>query len=398
LDNPRFRGVSIQQVQHVVSVDEKGRLSIMRDRAEGGGLLIRANQGHSIEGVILEEQLLTRIDRAEDIPICVHGTSLAIWPSIRENGLHRMNRMHIHFAAGLPGVKGVVSGIRRDCQVLIYVDVALAMADGITFFRSSNNHNRSSTADARGRIQWKTERFSPAVKALWVPAPLSSVFRDSNPNFSSPWELSHKHTHTEKPVSNKGYWRLPVCSLTFPANGSKRFGPMEIIEFPTILMDARSLEVLDEFRAYVRPVRNPILTPFCTSLTGIQQLIDGAVSFEEALRRHTKFMRRNSCLPGQRRSCFFITCGDWDLKRMLPSQCELIGADMPEHFKTCANIKEVFREVVLSSPPRWRRESCGIPAMLSALRLKLEGRHHSGRDDCRNLVRIVQALCRRLGR
>ena len=37
--------------------------------------------------------------------------------SIRENGLHRMNRMHIHFAAGLPGVKGVVSGIRRDCQV-----------------------------------------------------------------------------------------------------------------------------------------------------------------------------------------------------------------------------------------------------------------------------------------
>ena len=63
-----------------VSVDEKGRLSIMRDRAEGGGLLIRANQGHSIEGVILEEQLLTRIDRAEDIPICVHGTSLAIWP------------------------------------------------------------------------------------------------------------------------------------------------------------------------------------------------------------------------------------------------------------------------------------------------------------------------------
>ena len=45
-----------------------------------------------------------------------------------------------------------------------------------------------------------------------------------------------------------------------------------MIEFPTVLMDAGSLEVLDEFRAYVRPVQNPTLTPFCTALTGIQQV------------------------------------------------------------------------------------------------------------------------------
>lgn len=47
---------------------------------------------------------------------------------------------------------------------------------------------------------------------------------------------------------------------------------MEIIEFPTVLIDAASLEVIDEFRVYVRPVRNPTLTPFCTSLTGIEQV------------------------------------------------------------------------------------------------------------------------------
>ena len=51
-----------------------------------------------------------------------------------------------------------------------------------------------------------------------------------------------------------------------------RFGPPEVIEFPTVLLDAASLEVVDEFRVYVRPVRNPVLTPFCTSLTGIEQV------------------------------------------------------------------------------------------------------------------------------
>lgn len=51
-----------------------------------------------------------------------------------------------------------------------------------------------------------------------------------------------------------------------------RFGPIEVIEFPTVLLDAASLEVVDEFRVYVRPVRNPTLTRFCTSLTGIEQV------------------------------------------------------------------------------------------------------------------------------
>ncbi|CAN0056248.1 unnamed protein product, partial [Sphacelaria rigidula] len=50
-----------------------------------------------------------------------------------------MNRTHIHFATGLPGDNGVISGMRAGCKVLIYVDVAAAMADGIRFFRSTNN-------------------------------------------------------------------------------------------------------------------------------------------------------------------------------------------------------------------------------------------------------------------
>ncbi|CAM9984590.1 unnamed protein product [Ectocarpus fasciculatus] len=179
------------------------------------------------------------------------------------------------------------------------------------------------------------------------------------------------------------------------------FGPMEVIEFPTVLVDAHSLKVLDDFRVYVRPVRHPILTPFCTSLTGIEQsTVDGGVLFAEALQLHTEFLRRNSCLPGQERSCLFVTCGNWDLKTMMPAQCKLIDAPVPPHFNSWANIKEVFKDVMYRAARQSQRrprgaKAGGMPAMLSALGLVLEGRHHSGLDDCRNIARIAIELCRR---
>lgn len=35
---------------------------------------------------------------------------------------------------------------------------------------------------------------------------------------------------------------------------------------------ARTLEVVDEFRSYVKPIWRPKLSEFCTSLTGITQV------------------------------------------------------------------------------------------------------------------------------
>lgn len=40
----------------------------------------------------------------------IHGSYLRLWPSIRSEGLSRMNRTHIHLALGLPGEDGVISG------------------------------------------------------------------------------------------------------------------------------------------------------------------------------------------------------------------------------------------------------------------------------------------------
>ncbi|CAN0109768.1 unnamed protein product, partial [Hapterophycus canaliculatus] len=118
---------------------EAGTDTSPQGTADGGRVFIRANQGHSVKGVVDEEQLLTRIEDAADVPVCVHGTDRRSWLSIRKEGLKCMKRTHIHFAPGLPGDTGVISGMRKSCKVFIYVDVAAAMSDGVPFFRSSNN-------------------------------------------------------------------------------------------------------------------------------------------------------------------------------------------------------------------------------------------------------------------
>jgi 2'-phosphotransferase len=49
-----------------------------------------------------------------------------------------MTRNHIHFAKGLPGDSGVISGMRSSAQVLIYLNVPLALQDGVPLLLSAN--------------------------------------------------------------------------------------------------------------------------------------------------------------------------------------------------------------------------------------------------------------------
>jgi 2'-phosphotransferase len=102
-------------------------------------LCIRANQGHSI-ALVDPELLLDRLTPQEimALPMMVHGTNLEAWSSIQTQGLKRMTRNHIHFAKGLPNESGVISGMRRTCQVYIYVDTKRCATDGIAVYQSDN--------------------------------------------------------------------------------------------------------------------------------------------------------------------------------------------------------------------------------------------------------------------
>ncbi|XP_075795195.1 tRNA 2'-phosphotransferase 1 isoform X5 [Pelodiscus sinensis] len=136
LSLPRFRGVSVADVQRVVETNEKRRFAL-RPHPGDGHLQIRANQGHSLQQV--SELELTPLLEPTDLPqTMAHGTYLRHWPAICQGGLSRMGRNHIHLAPGLPGDGHVLSGMRQDCDVAIVIDGPKALADGIQFYRSAN--------------------------------------------------------------------------------------------------------------------------------------------------------------------------------------------------------------------------------------------------------------------
>eukprot|EP01043_Picozoa_sp_COSAG02_P065669 COSAG02_NODE_9979_length_2058_cov_8.044970_1_plen_308_part_10 len=181
----------------------------------------------------------------------------------------------------------------------------------------------------------------------------------------------------------------------------------EVIELPTVLLDGRTLHVVDEFKSYVRPVINPTLTAFCTELTGIQQTwVDGAPTFEAALRQHTSWLRSHGLAvqgtPGHSWVC--VTCGDWDLKTMLPDQLRLLNQrdhgpgiksrtasrkNLARPFRRWVNIKKIYAQCVPTGRPQ---KASDLTGMLRGLGLTFEGRHHAGIDDCRNIANVVRAL------
>uniref|UniRef100_A0A8W8IA52 2'-phosphotransferase n=1 Tax=Magallana gigas TaxID=29159 RepID=A0A8W8IA52_MAGGI len=128
-----YRDFTVEDIKHIVETNDKQRFSLAD---ENGRLKIRANQGHSVEVDGLE---LTPIKDPSEAPEVIHGTYLKSWDIIKNQGLNKMGRNHIHFAAGEPGENGVISGMRSSCEVIIKLNMEKALKDGLKFFRSANN-------------------------------------------------------------------------------------------------------------------------------------------------------------------------------------------------------------------------------------------------------------------
>ncbi|KAL2514971.1 RNA 2'-phosphotransferase [Forsythia ovata] len=125
---------TIDDVTEAVRKDKKQRFSLLE---ENGEVLIRANQGHTI-ATVETESLLKPILSPEEVSVCVHGTYKKNLESILEHGLKRMKRLHVHFSCGLPTDGDIISGMRRDVNLLIFLDVRKALKDGMKLYMSDN--------------------------------------------------------------------------------------------------------------------------------------------------------------------------------------------------------------------------------------------------------------------
>jgi inhibitor of KinA sporulation pathway (predicted exonuclease) len=176
-----------------------------------------------------------------------------------------------------------------------------------------------------------------------------------------------------------------ICVLDFEAQcvEDQKLECQEIIEFPIIIVDVKSQKVIDEyFHHYLKPVIHTTLFDFCKELTGItQEQVDNGKLLQDVLNELDLFLKR--VLTDK--SFIFVTCGDWDLKQCLRTEAAYKNIEYPDYLNKWINVKKIFSELKGIN-------KCGMAGMLYELGLTLEGRHHSGIDDTRNIAKIVITL------
>lgn len=206
-----------------------------------------------------------------------------------------------------------------------------------------------------------------------------------------PDEESKTEIAQPKPVEQLEF----VVVLDFEAQCDEKtqLKVQEIIEMPSIILDLSSRQIIDTFHTYVKPEVHAQLFPFCTELTGITQVqVDAGIPLEKALLELDQFLVKHGLVDqdGKKKSRWaFATCGDWDLRQCLKGEAVYKKIDVKPYMREWVNIKDFF-----PFPSYFGAKKPGMATMLELLNMKLEGKHHSGIDDSKNLVRIVQALLR----
>lgn len=107
----------------------------------------------------------------------------------------------------------------------------------------------------------------------------------------------------------------------------------EFIEFPSILWkyDGDNFALIDQFREFVLPIQNPIISQFCINLTGItQNQVNTGDSLENVLTRHRKQLY--SCINDESNSdsdsnpqIIIVTVGNWDIKHCLDNEAQYLN-------------------------------------------------------------------------
>nr|AKM76609.1 polynucleotidyl transferase ribonuclease H-like superfamily protein [Pelargonium tetragonum] len=172
-------------------------------------------------------------------------------------------------------------------------------------------------------------------------------------------------------------------------------GKVEILEFPVVLVDAKTLNVVDLFHRFVRPSQmskqwiNEYIEGKYGKLGVDRVWHDTAIPFEEVLQNFEDWLTRH-CLWGKEQGghldrAAFVTCGNWDVKTKIPQQCKVTNMKLPSYFMEWINLKDVYLNF-------YKRRATGMMTMMRELQLPSLGSHHLGIDDAKNITRVLQRM------
>jgi inhibitor of KinA sporulation pathway (predicted exonuclease) len=84
-------------------------------------------------------------------------------------------------------------------------------------------------------------------------------------------------------MTDPRFYLVVDLEATTSDDGSMPPEQMETIEIGAVVVNAATLEPVDEYQSFIRPVRHPRLLPFCTRLTSITQaMVERAPLFPDA--------------------------------------------------------------------------------------------------------------------
>ncbi|NXX57987.1 ERI2 exoribonuclease, partial [Scopus umbretta] len=171
------------------------------------------------------------------------------------------------------------------------------------------------------------------------------------------------------------------------------------VEFPAVLLNTSTGEIESEFHTYVQPQEHPILSEFCTELTGItQDQVDEGVPLNICLSQFSKWIQKirkekkimfSSDIPSHSTSeaklCTFVTWTDWDLGVCLQYECKRKQLQKPDILNSWIDLKATYRAF-------YNRKPKGLNGALQDVGIAFAGREHSGLDDSRNTARLAWRL------
>ncbi|XP_050216860.1 uncharacterized exonuclease domain-containing protein At3g15140 isoform X2 [Mercurialis annua] len=148
-------------------------------------------------------------------------------------------------------------------------------------------------------------------------------------------------------------------------------GKVEILEFPVLIIDAKTMAFVDLFHRFVRPtaMSEQRINEYIENKYGkfgVDRVWhDTALPFNEVIQEFEAWLTLHNLWEKKHGGCLnraaFVTCGNWDVKTQIPRQCAVSKAR-------------------------------GMRTMMQQLKLPVLGSHHLGIDDTKNVARVLQRM------
>lgn len=151
----------------------------------------------------------------------------------------------------------------------------------------------------------------------------------------------------------------------------------EIIEFAAVFVHPISYEIDFEFRRLIKPTENPVLSDYCISLTGLTQVdVDDAPKLSDVLHDFKEFTISNEI------EFQLVTDCSADVVKFLAPECRRKRIPLPRWCLKWLDLGQLFKAKFSLKTRR------SLKTMLDMCDLELQGRHHSGIDDARNIAQL----------